>query len=265
MQHYPREEPVMRLKYASLASSVLVIWFLSLLPAQAAGWQLLGERTVRFTTDRDVIRVTASEGTFSKVKLRVLRNGIELLDVKIVYGDGGSQDFQIRRFIAAGSETRVLDLPGVARVIKKVELVYRSSGRTGKRASIQLWGLEAGPATPAEPQPDSPPVSGSWKLLGERSVNHAVDRDVILVTGVEGTFRKIKLKVSRRGIQLLDLKIHFGNGETYDVSVREVIRAGGETRVIDLPGGARVISKVDMIYRSGGPGRGKALVSLWGS
>lgn len=232
-----------------------------LLPAQAqAGdWELLGERSVNFGTDHDTIRVTAAEGSFSKIKLRVLRRGIELVDLKVFYRNGRVQDVSVRSFIAAGGETRIIDLVGTERFIKKVEFVYRSRGRGRGRAVVRLFGKEETPG-PA----DVPKVSGSWERLGTRTVKFATDRDVIPVTATEGTFDKIKLKVLSSGIEMLDLKVHFANGGTQDVSIKRFIEAGGETRVIDLTGSDRVIRNVEMVYRSRGPRTGRAIVELWG-
>ncbi len=89
-----------------------------------------------------------------------------------------------------------------------------------------------------------------WVLLGERKVDFKAESDVIKVTATEGVFKKIQLRVKGRGVQFIDLKVTFGNGETHDVKIRKVIEKGGQTRVIDLPGKDRVIRKVVMTYRS---------------
>jgi Protein of unknown function (DUF2541) len=100
-----------------------------------------------------------------------------------------------------------------------------------------------------------------WELLGQRVVNLRVDHDEILVTGFEGSFDKVKLKVLRGGIEFLDMKIHYANGGVEDVALRQLIPAGGETRVIDLRANNRVIRKVTFWYKS--PGR-RAVVQVWG-
>ncbi len=119
---------------------LLIVCSLPAVSAQAADWELLGQRKVNVRTDHDVIRVTIAEGTFTKIKLRVLNHGIELLDLKVYFGNGDAQDVKVRRFIKAGGETRVIDLKGRHRVIKKVEFVYRTRGRLPGRATIRLWG-----------------------------------------------------------------------------------------------------------------------------
>lgn len=103
-----------------------------------------------------------------------------------------------------------------------------------------------------------------WSFLGERSVNHTVDRDEIRVGARDGTFRRIKLKVKRRAVTFRDLRVHYANGGVEDISLRRQIPAGGETRVIDLNGSNRVIEKVVFFYNTG-PRRGnRAQVQLFG-
>lgn len=102
-----------------------------------------------------------------------------------------------------------------------------------------------------------------WALLGSRTVGDAVDRDEIRVGPRDGTFRRIKLLVRHRAVTLYDVKVHYAGGGVQDVRVQRQIPAGGETRAIDLNGGARVIEKVVFTYRTT-RGRGpQAVVQLY--
>lgn len=113
-----------------------------------------------------------------------------------------------------------------------------------------------------------PPASaerGGWEFLGSRMVNDRLDRDEIDVTASKGDFKAIKLTVKRRPVHFLDVKVHFGSGGTQDVEIRQVIPAGGETRVIDLRGGDRFVKKVVFWYEANSLGKGKrSEVHLWG-
>jgi endonuclease YncB( thermonuclease family) len=102
-----------------------------------------------------------------------------------------------------------------------------------------------------------------WELLGQRTVKRTVDRDEIRVTARDGRFSKIKLRVKRSGINMHRCVIHFANGSTQEVAIRNNIRQGGETRVIDINGGKRVISKVVFWYDTKGL-QDRAVVELWG-
>lgn len=106
--------------------------------------------------------------------------------------------------------------------------------------------------------------AADWELLGSRTVERRTDRDEISVKAKDGTFRAIQLRVRRTAVEFKDLRVHFGNGEVHDVQLRRLIPAGGQTRIIDLPGGARVIDKVVFYYRSRGRGKKRAVVELWG-
>lgn len=106
--------------------------------------------------------------------------------------------------------------------------------------------------------------AGDWEKLGARKVKHRTERDVILVGAKEGTFKAIKFTVRKSGIHLLDMKVHFMNGDVQDVKVRNFIPAGGETRVIDLTGVNRRIEKVTFWYKSLKKNDKEARIRLWG-
>ena len=105
--------------------------------------------------------------------------------------------------------------------------------------------------------------AGEWVHLGQRTVNHRADHDVIKARGARGTCSQIKLQVKHRPVEILDLKVHFENGDVFDVNIARKIPAGGHSRNIDLPGKARNIKKVSFTYRTVGPRKGKAVVHLW--
>lgn len=102
-----------------------------------------------------------------------------------------------------------------------------------------------------------------WEHLGSRAVTDRMDHDTIVVTAGEGKFTALQLRVKNVGVQFRSMKIHFGNGETQEVELREVIRAGGSSRVIDVRGGDRVIKSVEFWYDSQSKGR-QGTVRLFG-
>ncbi|MCC6727560.1 MAG: DUF2541 family protein [Saprospiraceae bacterium] len=108
------------------------------------------------------------------------------------------------------------------------------------------------------------PTPPRWEKLGERKVNFAVDRDEILVTAAEGRFTALKILVKKGGINLRKMVVHFGDGTEQEVETRDEIRAGGESRVINLEGARRVIRKVVFVYDTKNFADQKAEVELWG-
>ncbi len=90
----------------------------------------------------------------------------------------------------------------------------------------------------------SPLLAAHWEKLGSRSVGYTVDRDEIESGLRDGRFRQIKLQVKSAAVRFRDVKVHFENGDVQDIKLSRRIRAGGETRPIDLDGDRRVIDKV---------------------
>src|SRR5436853_376810 len=88
--------------------------------------------------------------------------------------------------------------------------------------------------------------------------------DVILAA-TEGRFRSIRIVVAGGDLELFDVKVTFGDGETFSPATRLYFKENSRTRTIDLPGAARIIRRIDFYYRSvPGGGQGRATVHVYG-
>ena len=103
-----------------------------------------------------------------------------------------------------------------------------------------------------------------WEPLGTRTVSDKVDHDTIVVTAAEGRFTKLQVRVRVAPVQFRSMKVNFANGETLDVELKDVIKPGKASRVIDLPGAQRVIKSVDFVYDAQTLGKKGAVVKLFG-
>lgn len=97
---------------------------------------------------------------------------------------------------------------------------------------------------------------GRWTLLGTRTVTDRADHDVVMVTGRRGTFDAVKFEVRGRSVDFHRVVIHFGNGGDQTVEMRDTIRAGGESRAIDVEGRDRAIRSIEFWYDANSVGRG---------
>lgn len=120
----------------------LMMWSLLLIPVviPAQAWTVLGSAKVHGSADYDEIWVTASRGDFTAIKLVVENEGIDFDRVVVHFANGGKDEMIIRNFIPAGGETRVLDLKGGDRVIRKVVFYYKSNALTRKKGKVILYG-----------------------------------------------------------------------------------------------------------------------------
>jgi hypothetical protein len=93
----------------------------------------------------------------------------------------------------------------------------------------------------------SPPFGG-WEYLGEANVDGLHDRDNIVVSGARGPFRAIQMRVENGPIRFDRVVVHFEDGDSNPIRIRRVIPEGGQSRIIELPGGRRVIRSLEFWY-----------------
>jgi len=107
-------------------------------------------------------------------------------------------------------------------------------------------------------------TAGDWFFLEDKKVGFGVDHDVIHFGNWKDDVRQIKLKVTDGPLRMYSMKIHFDNGGIQDVELRNRFNAGSESRVIDLDGGLRHLSKIEFWYETRGFARGRSRVAVWG-
>jgi hypothetical protein len=103
-----------------------------------------------------------------------------------------------------------------------------------------------------------------WVYLGEAHVDGAADHDKIKVGKSEGRFRSIQLRVDYAAIEFNHVVVHYENGTSEEVQVRQKIRAGGSTRDIDLAGRDRAVDSVELWYERANYGSRRPRVRLYG-
>ena len=103
---------------------------------------------------------------------------------------------------------------------------------------------------------------GRWMSLGTAYVDGGRDHDVIRVNA-RGAFTALQLGIKGGEIEFQRVVAHFENGGDQELQVRERIRAGGKTRIIDLNGERRRLDSVEFWY-SKPTWRTRPRVQLWG-
>jgi hypothetical protein len=245
------------------------------------GWELLGEKAVGFRVDRDAIVINHPadwyrDRAFRRLHLIAERSDIHLMSVRLVYINGYFEDFPVDRLIREGQD-QPIDLRGDRKYIQRIEMVYRSRPSFEGRAIMKVYGVPArsgGPGVlpPIGPSPGPGPGAGpgpgvgrEWVELGCQRVSlFGVDRDAIRVGRREGRFKSIRLNVRGADINILDLKVVYGNGAPDHIPVRAVIRQGDRTRPLDLRGWERVIDRVELTYLTIPNFKGQATVCVEG-
>lgn len=206
-------------------------------------WEHLGCMNVGRRPGSDILELSRRDGRFSALSLLAIGNDVEIIDLKVVYGNGRPDDIRVRSVLGEGNRTRPLDLEGRERFIDRIELASKINRRGDGEgaASICISGLKR--------EPRREVARGGWEELGCAAVSFSKDRDIIPVGRREGRFKAIRLRAFGNDIDIDRLRVIYGNGRPDELRVRSLLREGDETRPLDLEGQRRSIERVELITR----------------
>jgi hypothetical protein len=128
------------MKIKLLLAACVAFAAMSFTTLEMGPWELLGARKIDYKLDRDEIMVTRAEGAFTAIQLRIKRSPINMHKLAVHYGNGEVDEIELRETFRAGTESRVIDLPGNKRIIKKVVLWYDTKNLANDRGVVELWG-----------------------------------------------------------------------------------------------------------------------------
>ena len=104
-----------------------------------------------------------------------------------------------------------------------------------------------------------------WHKIGETTATFKAEKDEIVVLGADN-FKAIKIKVTDAPVHINDIEVYYqGSDEKEDFQVRSDMKAGSDSRVMDLKTKGRDLKKVVFFYNSiPNASKEKAHVELWG-
>jgi hypothetical protein len=107
-------------------------------------WVLLGEQSVTFRGDRDVIKLANDETwyrtrSFDKLHFISAQGDIQLEEIRITYINGYTETVRVNREIKR-SAALTLDLPGRRSYLKEIEMRYRTSPGSDARGLVRVFG-----------------------------------------------------------------------------------------------------------------------------
>jgi len=129
-----------RIQKVTLPFLIIIFFIGSSFTTNIIKWEHLGTRTVNYKLDRDVIKVTAKDGAFKKLKLKVTNGSLNMHRIVVQYGNGQKQVIQVKKNFAKGGATRLIDLKGNKRIIRDITFFYDTKNLSRKRAKVHVFG-----------------------------------------------------------------------------------------------------------------------------
>ena len=108
---------------------------------QPQRWVALGQANVDGQQDHDTISIGRAAGVYRSIQLRVQHAPIRFDHVVVRYGNGQSEQLQLRSVIHAGGATRAIPLTGGGRIVQNVELWYGRANPASRRPQVLLFGM----------------------------------------------------------------------------------------------------------------------------
>ena len=88
-----------------------------------------------------------------------------------------------------------------------------------------------------------------WHKIGEVKADFKMENESIAVLGKD-KFKSILLKVTDAPINIEGIQVFYESGDMEEFDVKNELKAGAETRKLDMKGGAQEIKKVTFTYKT---------------
>jgi len=136
----------------------------------AEDWQQLGQRVVDLRTNPEVIKVVGDPGTFAKLKLQVTGSSLQIAAVKVYVADGQPIDVTLNKFLGAGGETSVIEIPGGPKAVQKIEFTYKKRSDDSRLPLVRLLASSQTASAKVDRAPAGNPSGGA--AAGASSLPH---------------------------------------------------------------------------------------------
>ena len=187
---------------------------------KASDLSLIGEREVEPRNSRVVIDIGKDQGRLEAIALRVRDHSVRLRGLRIVFGDGSSQEVDIYDRIRPDEVTRIIDLRGERRYVKRIEAHVRPRFRRRRIATLEVLAIESGP---------------ELRHLATGVIRGRA-RVIEIPVGLEfGRMSALSIRAVNRSFRIREIDIEFGDGTHQVIRVNRRVPAGSLTEIHKFP------------------------------
>ncbi len=196
---------------------------------------IIGEVEIERRRSNVTIDVGGAQGQLEAIALRSPDRRLRLRHMTIYFQDGSAQDVELYDRLDRNETSRIIDLKGERRRIKRIELSMRPSFRRIREPYIlELLGVESGP---------------DLRHLATGIMNSRARYVALPVGTAHGQLTGIALRAVGRSFRVREIDIHFRDGSHQLVRVNRSLREGEVTSLVDLKGKNRFIKDVEIFLR----------------
>jgi hypothetical protein len=124
----------------SLVAFFAIVSSFTNVKSNAGPWRYLGDKSVGFSVDRDVLRFSNWGDDVRQLKIKVTDGPLKMYSMVVHFDNGSAQNVELRNTFKQGSWSRVIDLDGGLRHLEKIEFVYETQGFLNGKSRVAVWG-----------------------------------------------------------------------------------------------------------------------------
>jgi hypothetical protein len=113
-------------------------------PVIGPNWTLLGENTVRFRGEREMLRLANDEAwyrtrRFDRLHFQVSDGDVDMREIRIGYINGYTETIRVARNLRRGLDLTV-ELPGERSYLRQIDMTYRARPGSWQRPTLKVYG-----------------------------------------------------------------------------------------------------------------------------
>jgi hypothetical protein len=108
----------------------------------AGEWRLIGQVHAAHTADHDSISIRGPYDNFRRIKFKVSDAPLNMQRMVVIYDNGEPDRIDVRHYIRQGGESRVIDLRGGSRSLRRIDFWYETSEMGRGTADVTVFGMK---------------------------------------------------------------------------------------------------------------------------
>ena len=183
---------------------------------KASDLTLIGDAEVEPRNSRVVIKVGKDQGLLEAIALRARDRSVRLRGMTVYFGDGSRQEIDLYERLRPDQTTRIIDLKGERRFVKRLEIEIRPRFRRNRIATLEALAIE------------SPP---ELRHLATGIIKGRV-RTIEIPVGTEfGRMTSLVVRAEGRSFRIREIDIEFGDRTRQVVRLNRLADEGSLTEI----------------------------------